>query len=493
MSQDLLAWLRENTTLNKAKTRLRYGASMYAPDEGARFLKNHILEVAGTLDIGQDFEIRFRQAAGKLIQELVEAEALAAPPPQDDVQEDGLYAKWLALKDRTRAVATTAEHKTHIYIMDTETLEESPLAYRDLKIILPDKELMAFLRNAVQCAFEFRPFEAPQDFVETRMLNPYVMPLWRREGHTGEARDISDLLTLLDFLCADTDSFNLICRWAYRSLTSRCREYLMLLGKEGVGKGLFAEKLLFALHGRKNSIKAKSDFLSQRFNDYLECKTYVYLDELVARSPQDLEKLKHSIEDEIGVEGKFRDVTDSKNFASVCISANYPDSVYMDPATARKFTYAELNDKKIVDEFGEDWIEALVENFKDDHYLSAFWKYLVENHSQEEYPILHGPTFERACLYSADELLKWLAQLVLNQELDSQDINSLIQKFIRIESQKKSIRIRRDRLPSVEEIHKFFKAITHNGKRFAHLDIETLRFNGLGEYAIDGQEETLLP
>jgi hypothetical protein len=303
-------------------------------------------------------------------------------------------------------------------------------------------------------------------------LNLYRSPAW---SHVPVKRpQIPPLIKeYLDFLFADEESREFALGWIYNAMVYRAKTYLFLVGGEGAGKTTFA-LLVERLIGKHNSVKAKEDFLRNNFNDIIENKRLVYLDEFHATSQKETDILKSRIEDTITLEGKHKDQKVVTNYSSFILLNNYFTSVRVDPSTGRKFSVPEITDKSIIMEKGQDFMVNLIKSINSDNHIAHLAAYILDNYKDKVAPhqCLHTHRYEKVTCESASEGMRQLINLLMVEGYDE----SIVVKDVRSQHRKLG---RGERFPSNMEIEKFFERFMWFGKR-------------VGETSYDDDEGLLL-
>lgn len=262
----------------------------------------------------------------------------------------------------------------------------------------------------------------------------------------------------LEFLFPDTVSREFVLGWIFNAMFNRAKTYLLVVGGEGAGKTLTA-KLIIRLIGEHNSVKAKEDFIKNNFNSIMENKRFVFLDEFHATTTKETDVLKSRIEDNVTVEGKFKDQKVVENHASFMLINNYFTSVRIDPSAGRKFSVPEITDKSLVVEKGQKFVDRLLKSMASDNHIAHLAAYIRENYdgyiAPHEY--LHTPRYEKVTVESASEGMR---QLINGLLVDGYE-EPIVIKDERAQHKRLG---RGERFPTNMEVEKFFERFKWNNQ-----------------------------
>jgi len=231
------------------------------------------------------------------------------------------------------------------------------------------------------------------------ILNSYRPPIflldyfWKgqADAHTIEQRFIeldewSKLLPKphLDFfthLCNDDkESLSYLMDWLSFAVNPSTRNLttLVLIAKQGIGKGVFFDSILEPLFGATNVVMVKGqDSLRSRFNAPYMNKRLIFFDEAVVKDDEVINRLKSFANSMLEIEQKGKDPIYVKNWANTCLASNDLNSLRID-SDDRRFSIIDTTDKRLdvmVEEKGYGNVEALrlrladIGNIKSLHYL----------------------------------------------------------------------------------------------------------------------------
>ena len=360
-------------------------------------------------------------------------------------------------------IAELANHEEYKnvdgYIVYTKkTLEITDINYKAIRRRFPPDEWQYVVPNIPILRVEYDPYsdwkervrQVNEGEVEFTHLNLYRSPSWSHVPIKKRPQYPPLIKEFLEFLFPNEDDRHFVLGWLYNAMVLRSKTYLLLVGGEGAGKTTFA-RLAERLLGEHNTVKAKEDFLRNNFNDIMDNKRLVYLDEFHATTTKETDVLKSRIEDTITLEGKHKDQKVAKNYASFILLNNYFTSVRVDPSTGRKFSVPDITDQSLFSGKGQAFIDRLIRSIGSDNHIAHFAGYIKENYKDYMAPheCLHTHRYEKVTCESASEGMRTLINLIMIEGYDE----PIIVKDVR--ARHKNIH-RGDKFPSNMEIGSFF-------------------------------------
>lgn len=358
-------------------------------------------------------------------------------------------------------------------VYSKKTLEITDINYKVIKRRFDSEQWVFMCPTFPILRVEYDPYNSWRERVkavkdgemEFTHLNLYRSPGW---SHISVKRPQMPpkIKEYLEFLFADEESREFALGWLYNAMVHRSKTYLFLVGGEGAGKTTFA-LLAEQLIGKHNTVKAKEDFLRNNFNDIIENKRLVYLDEFHATTQKETDILKSRIEDTVTLEGKHKDQKVVTNYSSFILLNNYFTSVRVDPSTGRKFSVPEITDKSIIMEKGQDFMVSLIKSINSDNHIAHLASYILENYKDKVAPhqCLHTHRYEKVTCESASEGMRQLINLLMVEGYD----DSIVVKEVRVQHKKLG---RGERFPSNMEIEKFFERFKWFGKRVGEVSYD---------------------
>lgn len=170
------------------------------------------------------------------------------------------------------------------------------------------------------------------------------------------------------------ESYQFLLEWITISLQARNLTYLVLAGISGTGKGtLFS--ILKALHGHSNAVDSPfSREIKSSFNEILQNRTLICLNEVNKISQADYDYLKTFNSDETRFEGKNQAAKMTKNSWNVMICSNNTDGFPHIPKDDRRMSIIDSPNCRIETIFTPSERDAL---FKDEEAIKELYKYFM--------------------------------------------------------------------------------------------------------------------
>lgn len=220
------------------------------------------------------------------------------------------------------------------------------------------------IRSCFSGKIKFDPMNENPIYVEEinglkhQVFNKCNTPKWFSRVPTKDNIEGSLIEKLLFNLFPEKESRDVALSWAYHAYTSRNQTYLMLVGLQGVGKGLFTS-LLSQLVGPKYTEVCPDSFLKDKFNGAMKDKRLLILDEIdIVESV--VGRLKQIANDFVPYEAKGIDSTTIRNHTSACMTSNSIGEMAVSPQD-RRFSAVSIGNiplltvmsQALVDELGE--------------------------------------------------------------------------------------------------------------------------------------------
>lgn len=212
------------------------------------------------------------------------------------------------------------------------------------------------------------------DGQKVTLLNTYKKPDW--VSHKAKPIFSEIFEEFLDHLFPKSECRRYVLDWIHHSLNSRAQTYLYLCGGQGSGKNTLAV-LLSKLHGNTNYSTPKS--LRSNFNYYLKEKTFVFWDELTCKTQEQKNVLKSIINNEIQVEGKFRDHEQIDLCASYMIANNSLHALQLEPID-RRFSVPDITDSNMEYALGAEFIDDLLAEINHPEAIAEFGKWITQSY-----------------------------------------------------------------------------------------------------------------
>jgi hypothetical protein len=220
------------------------------------------------------------------------------------------------------------------------------------------------IRACFSGKIKFDPMNEKSIYVEEinglkhQVFNKCNTPKWLSRVPTKDNIEGSLIHKLLLNLFPEKESRDVALSWAYHAYTSRNQTYLMLVGLQGVGKGLFTS-LLTQLVGPKYAEVCPDSFLKDKFNGAMKDKRLLILDEIEIVEGV-VGRLKQIANDFVPYEPKGIDSTTIRNYTSTCMTSNSIGDMAVSPQD-RRFSAVSIGNlplltvmsQALVDELGE--------------------------------------------------------------------------------------------------------------------------------------------
>lgn len=157
-------------------------------------------------------------------------------------------------------------------------------------------------------------------------------------------------LDFFNHLCSnDKESLEYLIDWMAIAMDSTTRNLttLVLIAKQGVGKGVFFESVLQQLFGEHNSVQLRGqDALESRFNQSFANKRIIFLDEVQLKDTKAMNRFKMFANATMEIEQKGKDPVYIKNWANTIIAANDLDAIKLEQDD-RRFSILQVTNNRL--------------------------------------------------------------------------------------------------------------------------------------------------
>lgn len=220
------------------------------------------------------------------------------------------------------------------------------------------------IRSCFSGKLKFNPMNENPIYVEEinglkyQVFNKCNTPKWFSRSPTKDNIEGSLIEKLLFNLFPEKESRDVALSWAYHAYTSRNQTYLMLVGLQGVGKGLFTS-LLSQLVGPKYTEVCPDSFLKDKFNGAMKDKRFLILDEIEIVEGV-VGRLKQIANDFVPYEPKGVDSTTIRNYTSTCLTSNSIGDMAVSPQD-RRFSAVSIGNTPLLTVMSQALVDALGE------------------------------------------------------------------------------------------------------------------------------------
>jgi len=271
----------------------------------------------------------------------------------------------------------------HVNMVDLGTGERYDMERAAVREVLGPKDFKAFMEtHSIHANFLYEPGAKTILFKKSNGLtayNQYTPPIWMRKEYYNRTpihapKSLPKIIdSYLDHLLdGDQASRSYLLDWLHTTMTSRNYTMLTAIGEQGIGKGVLGH-MMCKLVGEENYVQTRDDIFKKSFNNQLDRKKLVYVDELALDKKEAHDRLKHMVNDTLEIEAKGKDTKYITNHASFYISSNHMDAIKLEPGD-RRFSIIQLTDKKILERFTSKEIN---EGILSPGSIKAFGAYLL--------------------------------------------------------------------------------------------------------------------
>lgn len=318
------------------------------------------------------------------------------------------------------------------FLIDKEKKIISQVSYEAWSAITPKEHpRVPAPARLVFNPMQSEPFSMQEfDGKQVAFINQYKHPDWMKidgkvvllpEEEQNSIQCPRLIMEFMEHLLPDYKSRNFVFNWMYYALVSRCQTYLVLNGKKGVGKGILCEYLLQNLVGESNYRIAPESMLESNFNAALENIRILVLDEINADNTAKVNKLKKYANDNQNLEKKGIDATNmTKVYYSSVISNNdlFDMKLTWDE---RRFSVVDLANESLLDSWGKEKIDELIEYLKEPEVIRQFGFYILyrgRDYNLNELSVFKGKRFYDIVYHSLSEWQKVVVDLILSKDTD---------------------------------------------------------------------------
>lgn len=283
--------------------------------------------------------------------------------------------------------------------------------------------------------FAYNPYTTQIEFANNnkRCFNTYLPPKWKLRNYKPELPVIID--EFMKRLFPKDDSREYVYDWLANGLKNRNLTYLLLLSTQGAGKGIFSN-LVKALYGHGNCAFAGQTFIDKEFNANIKNKQILVLNEITAKEPEDLDKLKTLVDDTIVIEGKHVDSAECQNHLNVIITINRPDAIEIED-NDRRYSIVHLSQKALKDQgLTAKQIQDYAEMHYNDDIVGQFGQWLMQRNITRN--MLHKYVDEDKMHEINEELMYGWQKFIFNEvcqyntkltnPFTSKDLNDLMKE-----------------------------------------------------------------
>lgn len=322
----------------------------------------------------------------------------------------------------------------------------------------------------------FNPYRPEQVYLSdygsktSTHINTYAKPEWQldRALTDAESRKYSRVPPLIkeffEHLFPNPRCREYVLDWLHFALTSRCETYLVLNGAKGIGKNILSNEICKTLLGSTNHKVAHQSAL-KGFNAILvDCRMIIF-DEFKITERDDINTLKRIINPIQMIE--FKGVDARKNletFNSFMICNNSLMDLLLE-WNERRFSVADLTDRKLTEVWTKEKIEQAVKVFSDPQsdeminfgYFLMYRKPVIMQDRFTDYKEDH---FYRICYSSMPEWQKMLVDDITNNP----SVGYFEEAELRMKFKERTNNLQR--FPNITKVMDFLKNYKHNGEHY---------------------------
>lgn len=360
----------------------------------------------------------------------------------------------------------------HVVFFSKDLKQVTDLDYEAYAADL-DKE---FRIRPMPAIINFNPYRPEQLYMEKSKygqecthINTYSKPEWQigKKLTEAESKHYAKLPKLIDeffdHLFPNKHCKEFIYDWLHFALVSRCETYLVLNGAKGIGKNILSEVIGKALIGKSNHKLAQRSALDGNFNALLvECRMIVF-DEFKMTDDITINALKRYINTDQMIERKSIDVGKTEEtFNSFFIQNNALTDMRVE-WDDRRFSVADLTEKKLAEVWSQDKIDLLLSEVNDveGEFMRNFgyWlMYRVPVVMDNNFYAYKGNHFYKLCYTSYPE---W-AKMIIDEITSGHPKTFYEEGDLRMMFGERTNK--QQRFPNISKVTDFLKNYKHNGE-----------------------------
>ena len=184
------------------------------------------------------------------------------------------------------------------------------------------------------------------DADETPLINVHIPPTYLHSPAIPPTKDMPALYDgYFSALFPHNKAKEYVLDWITAGFTHKLNNYLMLIGPEGIGKGVLFD-ILSLLHGQNQSVKMNGKNLVSQFNAQMANKSLIAFDE-VKIDKENEEPIKELVNRRIQLSKKGIDQKEIQFTANIVLMSNEYSQGFGE--SSRRFAVPELTDDKMTD------------------------------------------------------------------------------------------------------------------------------------------------
>lgn len=236
----------------------------------------------------------------------------------------------------------------------------------EIKDVYNDKDIDKVVDSKMFAKIVTRPYTMKRCFVvnETICLNEYKHPqsIFQDAKLKTNTAIPFDYMRFFEHLFVDPASIEFVLDWMACSLRGKIQNFLLLIGNEGIGKGLLCD-ILTSLNLQENTTLIDNETFQGRFNGELKGKTLIIADEIKIKDDMAANKLKLYVNKTMPIEGKGKQKETIETPFNVIISSNNDDAVRINE-TSRRYSIPFLTEVALVKQawFSHDYYKTITED-----------------------------------------------------------------------------------------------------------------------------------
>lgn len=398
---------------------------------------------------------------------------------RDQNQEDFQEAKRNAIAAANPELFTTIDYDNLVIatdiisaeqvLIDRKTHKVSEVSFDAFRKSLSAKYLNMAIEEGIQCELVYNPYDLSEKFLrgmeqsnkKLLCINRYIAPshiveldnvnhfLENPEEYSSE--DAAQIQTFLDeedpftippifdeffrFLIPEEDERPYFFRWIWECIFDRAETILVLNGKKGAGKNLFAN-LMKNIVGADNYTEAQKGFLRSNFNSVLKGKRVLVMDEVTAKTDQDIDTLKRYANRYQTLEKKFQDVSRLEEIHASLMMLNNRATDLKLSSDDRRFLLVNLTQVPLNKRWSPEKIYDFIEATNNEINIRNFTFWIHKNFSDvsiSNFDFVRSKKFQQVAISGLTDFESFLLDLfVLNPEglWDRQELSIEYQSYL---------------------------------------------------------------